>query len=677
MFKLVKNQLSRNFINLAENTFVFLTDVNKGEIWDCYIQSFPKEEQKINNCNACKSFLHNYGNLVFIKEDYTLQSIWDMELEGVEDYYKEVFKELDKLVTSKKVNSLFLTNRIALGTSQNYSMDRTLWHHLFIQMATSSKSYIFNDSHLSLSRKMGEAITSKSVLRRSLESISDEAVEQTLDLIESNNLYRGNEFKKLVNTFYSLKNKHKECPDELRHNFYWKNSTLSPFLSRIRNTAIGTLLINLSSDMDLEKAVKAFETVMAPSNYKRPNPIVTTTTLNKAKDTIEKLGLTSALDRRYAIMDDLELDNIIFTDRSYLEQGDIFDSLSKDIIENPLSFNKAENIQIEDFITNMLPKAMSLEVLLQESHINNFVSLITAEDCKAPGLFKWDNNFSWCYRGSTADSIKERVKRAGGKVEGLLRASLSWHNYDDLDISIIEPNGQLIYYANRRSIITKGSLDVDMNVRANTRSAVENIIYPYNANLLEGSYLIRVTNFKPRETIDIGFTVEIEFDGKTHTFHHDKRINEGQEVEVALVNYSKKSGFSIQEKIDLNLKSSKLNSKKIWGLGTNRFHKVNNLLLSPNYWSNKIGNKHFFFFLNECVRDQEESNVKPFFNEFLKEELLTDHKRIFEAISNKLKVKEPKGIPLHGLGFSSTLQNSFICKVSKDNKAKVFKVVID
>lgn len=38
---------------------------------------------------------------------------------------------------------------------------------------------------------------------------------------------------------------------------------------------MGTLLINLSEGMDLENAVKQYENIMAPANYKRPTAIIT------------------------------------------------------------------------------------------------------------------------------------------------------------------------------------------------------------------------------------------------------------------------------------------------------------------------------------------------------------------------------------------------------------------
>lgn len=44
--------------------------------------------------------------------------------------------------------------------------------------------------------------------------------------------------------------------------------------------------------------------------------------------------------------------------------------------------------------------------------------------------------------GSVADSFKEKVKAAGGNVDGFMRCSLHWFNYDDLDLHVTEPGGR-------------------------------------------------------------------------------------------------------------------------------------------------------------------------------------------------------------------------------------------
>jgi uncharacterized protein YfaP (DUF2135 family) len=169
-----------------------------------------------------------------------------------------------------------------------------------------------------------------------------------------------------------------------------------------------------------------------------------------------------------------------------------------------------------------------------------------------------------------ADSIKERVKSAGGNVTGDLRCSLSLFNYDDLDLHMKEPNGNEIYYGSKFSNATGGNLDVDMNAGSGkSRNAVENICYPHRKKMIEGTYKLIVNNYCKRETSDVGFDVEVEFDGNIHSFHYPHAVKSQENVIVAEIQYSHANGF----KIIKSLPSTQA-VKTVWNIPTQTFHKV-------------------------------------------------------------------------------------------------------
>jgi hypothetical protein len=153
--------------------------------------------------------------------------------------------------------------------------------------------------------------------------------------------------------------------------------------------------------------------------------------------------------------------------------------------------------------------------------------------------------------------------------------------------------------------------------------------------------------------------VEIEFDGKTHSICYDKVVRNGQRVDVAKIRYTKASGFKAGGFEIIDSLPTSLSSKQIWGLDTQVFHKVNAVLLSPNFWDERaVGNKHFMFMLDKCVSDE---SARGFYNEFLKSEL-EPHRKVFEVLGSKMKV-EPSNDQLSGLGFSSTQRNTLVCRV--------------
>lgn len=89
--------------------------------------------------------------------------------------------------------------------------------------------------------------------------------------------------------------------------------------------------------------------------------------------------------------------------------------------------------------------------------------------------------------------IAGRVKAAGGQG-GRLQVSLAWNDRSDLDLHLVTPDGERIYYA-KPLLPGGGLLDVDMNVGGESARPVENITW---ADKLppDGKFAIQVHFFR-------------------------------------------------------------------------------------------------------------------------------------------------------------------------------------
>jgi hypothetical protein len=117
--------------------------------------------------------------------------------------------------------------------------------------------------------------------------------------------------------------------------------------------------------------------------------------------------------------------------------------------------------------------------------------------------------------------IEQRLKNAGVNNSGSnISASLSWNNFNDLDLIIKEPNGNLVFFKKKRSE-TNGILDVDANANDNptrTRKPIENIRWPAG-EAPKGEYIVSVMFYRksPDEpsTGSTPFTVRLVHDGQS------------------------------------------------------------------------------------------------------------------------------------------------------------------
>ena len=687
MFKDFVKAIQKNLQQMSKDSSrLFTVNVDTEELYNLYLDSFPAgtneiyRERREYDCSCCRHFIRDVGNVVSIKNG-ELHTIWGINPVS-DDKYNVVAAALDAYVKQKAVLGVFLKKEKRIGTPENREMLPTgkinKYEHFFVDLP---EICIFKECYgHTLEGDLSQFRDIRNVFKRSLDEISKEAVDTVLELIAQNSLYKGAEWKKQLAEFKNYQKEYGKLTDEQKELWIWEKSIAAgAVIGKIRNHSIGTLLVNISEGMDLDLAVRKYEQIVAPVNYKRPKAIFTKKMLEDAKKTITELGYMDSLQRRFATLDDITVNNILFSNKDAAKRitgaMDLFDEMEQDVAIDPKRFSKVEEISAEDFIKNVLPVAKELEVYLENKHIQNMVSLIAPEVAAAKTMFKWNNGMSWAYTGNITDSdIKENVKAAGGSVTGIVRFSIQWNDKDgkdnsDLDAHCIEPKGgDHIYFSHKISRYTGGELDIDITdpiyqCKSNGGVAVENITYPSKERMKPGTYKFYVNQYSFRNSQ--GFKAEVEVNGEIHSYEYNSPVRGN--VDVAEVILDQSGNFKVVDKLPGNCATI---SKDVWGIKTLQFTPVSVVCYSPNYWDEQkgIGHQHLFFMLKDCINPEEPNG---YYNEFLKPEL-EQHRRVFEALGSKAHVKDVDD-QLSGVGFSLTKRNDLIIKV-KGATERVLKV---
>lgn len=682
-FMILKKKLYEHFNEMQkESNRLFEVDVDKDELWNTYLDSFSAGTNKIfrerreHDCSCCRQFIKNIGAAVVIKNNQ-MHTIWELDVKNT--IYQPVCDALDSFVKAHAVKDIYTTKIPKIGTDYNFEEingKAYRWDHFFLKLPDK----FVNKTDRSNEEIKGEFRDTKNVFKRSLDEISMDALDTILELIDTNTLYKGEEWKGVLTQFKEYKNEYDKLMSDFERDLYaWEKSVSAGMaIGRIRNHSIGTLLTNVSEGMDLDTAVKKYEQIVAPANYKRPKAIFTKRMLEDAKKTITELGYMDSLQRRFANLNDITVNNVLFSNKSAAKRmigaDDIFGQMERDAVVNPKKFSKVEEISAQDFIDKVLPTAKEIEAFVENKHEKNFVSMIAPVNPDAKTMFKWNNGLSWAYSGNITDSdMKQNVKAAGGNVDGVLRFSIMWNegqNDDsDLDAHCKEPDGNEIYFGNCKKPNTSrcgGQLDVDIThpmTQMAGKPSVENITWADMSHMKPGVYKFFVNQYAARGSK--GFKAEIEFNGEISAFEYNRPVSGN--VQVAEVTLDENSNFSIKEKLS---GSSSISSREIWDVNTNQFVPVSVISYSPNYFDEQdgIGHKHLFFFLKGCKNSEEPNG---YYNEFLKNDL-EKHKRVFEALGAKCHVENTDD-QLSGIGFSMTKRADLVVKV-KGATERVMKI---
>jgi len=197
---------------------------------------------------------------------------------------------------------------------------------------------------------------------------------------------------------------------------------------------------------------------------------------------------------------------------------DLFDEELKEQVETDIEPEK----EINEFESSSIELRNSW-IEQNEEPLNEHASLVEQEEIGS-GIQYLDAE------AIENDDIEQRLEREGGKT-GEVQISLTWDDYNDLDLHIFCPSGERIYFNNKTSECG-GELDVDMNVRPTSDNAVENVVWIENAP--SGKYKVGVHFYKHHEKDGTTPTCEFRLRATIHGESRDYSgsITHGQAMQM-------------------------------------------------------------------------------------------------------------------------------------------------
>lgn len=668
--------VQQQFEKMLKTGQLYVVNVPGKDLWDLYLNSFKDAkvfrdpESNEHNCNCCRHWFYRYAPIVAIKDNEII-SLFDIE---VDEEYAPSFEAVRNAIHSSTIGNLFTEDSAfctkekggefyIFGTPKNIKIYSEEEANKF-GVVRPNIAYTFEHYFLKCPQKyVNRNIRSKrddfTVTKRALEEFSIDLYDLVLEFIDQNSIINSTQYVGMLRAMKKLKEEYDQQTN--KDIFLWKklDSIENP---RFRNSVIGTLFIELNEGKNIEEAIKAYNYKVDPVNYMKASAPISQRQINEAFKFAQENGYESAFNRRFATMTDIETSDIIhMSGESDIKAVSIFDTLVPTNPTTPTNFDKAQSIKIDDFIKNILPKTKNLKVYLTNKLLKNLVALTAPAKKDSKSIFNWSNNFSWTYVNNLTgvSQLSEEVKKAGGVIDVPFRFSIMWNedgrSIVDLDAHCVTPRGEILYC---NKTVDGGRLDVDMINPPTT--GVENIYWQDLSTLRDGQYIFAIYNYNGRRNKNA--KAELVWQDEVFKFHIKDEIESGHPIKLATL-IIKNSQLVESELNTKYLVDSEAVVKTKWSLKTQQFHKVNLMCLSPNYWSDNKGNKHYFFMLEDC---KSEDTLRGFHVENLKADL-KPHRKVLEILAFKTQIEpDPTKDQLCGLGFNATIADELIAMA--DNK---------
>jgi hypothetical protein len=614
-------RLRGHFAAIAETDRpLFRTDA--ADLFVAFLDNLPPALRQHYTCHACRHFLTRFGGLAVVGEDGQISSaVWPAP-ESVPEAFTKAVEALRRRTEQAQITGVFLTADSTLGTPLTGE-----WNHLALTVpaARRHRGLVLNAAQLA-AEKGQDLLT----LKRGLDEFPAATAMTALEHLTTGGLYRSEKAEGVIHWLLGLHEMRASVQSErARENLLWVAAAQAPAgFCHIRSGVVGTLLEDITAGLPFDAIKARWADKMAPSQYMRAQAAPAAGNIAQAEKIIATLKAAGALERRYARLDDVQH----FLWRAPREParapGGIFAHLTPKA-RAPVKEGRATSPQAmtwEEFQRTVLPEALGIEAQVPASP-DRFMALVTAARPDAPPILQWDseearNPVSWYYAAGIDAEIKRRVLQAGGTHEGCdIRASLLWNNRNDLDLHVVTAGNEHIYFGAKRSGCG-GWLDVDMNVRGETETPVENIRWTRGA-AKAGRYQIYVQNYRFHEPSQSPTPFRLELEVSGEVYHCDAVISPARQTgaasNVVVTEFLFHPGQKLAE-APRGMRSAQANGA--WNVTPGQWVRVTGIVPSPNLWGERPlaqHGRHVFFLLEGC-RDMARGVGRGFFTETLRSE---------------------------------------------------------
>lgn len=375
-------------------TRLFTTDA-KG-LWEDYLAALPKgKERQIHDCNCCRRFIQAYGGLVAIAatgEQWPV--MW--RANGVPEFYKPIIIKLYQRVDSARVTGVFLTTEPLWGLPETTGKKGTLWQHLSV---VPPAEFVYRSGQaLDPHQAMALAKENIGTVLRAMAEYGPKVLDEALRLFKAEALDRSEKFVGPVQWLRALHDWPKGPQNALlRNKLLWRAVAHAPEgFCHIKSSIVGPLLDDIAAGVPFADIKRKHADKLHPLKYQRPQAAPTAGNIRAAEQLVEKMGIAPSLERRFARLDELPLEDAFWTedpvtaDVAGARPGVFSHLLTK---QRPRDHVKAVDLpQVtmtwEKFKRTRLIDASEIQVLVP--HVGAFTAFTTAVHADAPPIMKWD-----------------------------------------------------------------------------------------------------------------------------------------------------------------------------------------------------------------------------------------------------------------------------------------------